>query len=76
MKILVDHGAYVNAEDDYALRYASKNGHKDVVEYLVDHGANIHANNDLALRWASQNGHLDIVAFLKEKSGPRRKIFS
>ena len=34
VKYLVDHGANVNAEDDYALIWASINGHKDIVKYL------------------------------------------
>ena len=29
--------------DDYALRWASENGHLEVVKYLVENKANIHA---------------------------------
>ena len=75
VKYLVDHGANVNAQDDYALRSAARNGHLDVIKYLVGHGANVNAQDDGALIWASLKGYTDIVNFLEEKSGPRRKIF-
>ena len=48
-------------------RWASENGHLEVVRYLVEQGANIHANNDYAIRWASENGHLEVVRYLVEK---------
>ena len=53
--------------NDKALKYASGNGHLEVVKYLVDHGANVNAEDDEALRYASKNGHKDIVTFLKSK---------
>ena len=49
-----------------ALRWASKNGHLEVVKYLVENKANIHAQNDEALRLASENGHLEVVKYLVE----------
>ena len=50
-----------------ALRFASLNGHLDIIKFLVSEGANIHTNNDYPLRWASRFGHLDIVKFLVSK---------
>jgi hypothetical protein len=64
-KRLVKEGANIHANDDYALRCASANGHLGVVKFLVSKGANIHADDDCALRCASENGHLSVVKFLK-----------
>jgi len=64
VKYLLDAGADVHADDDYALRWASGKGHADVVKLLLDAGADVHAGNDYALRWASKNGHTDIVKLL------------
>ena len=47
-----------------SVRYASYNGHLDVVKYLVSQGADIRADNDEAVRWASFNGHLEVVKYL------------
>jgi hypothetical protein len=52
LKILLDDGADIHADDDYALRWGSYMGHFEVVKFLVENGANIHAENDDALRWA------------------------
>ena len=59
-------GADVHFGNDLALRYASENGHLNVVELLFKYGADVHANNDDALWWASQNSHLDVVKLLKK----------
>jgi len=64
IKMLVKQGANIHAYDDYALCWASENGHLNVVKYLVKQGANIHAGDDYALRWASENGHLNVVKYL------------
>jgi ankyrin repeat protein len=61
VKILVSAGADIHANNDEAVRHASRNGHLDVVKYLVSVGANIHAEDDHALIWASERGYLDIV---------------
>ena len=57
-------GANIHAADDCAVRWASGNGHLQVVKYLVSSGANIHARHDLAVLWASENGHLEVVKYL------------
>jgi len=56
MELAVQHGA----DDDEALRWASANGHLDVVQFLVEVG---HADDE-ALHRASYNGHLAVVQFL------------
>ena len=66
-KYLIEKGANVHADNDYALRRSAKNGHLDVIKYLIEKGANIHANDDYALRRSARNGHLDVVKYLIEK---------
>ena len=62
--LAIQAGADVPADNDYALRWASKYGHLPVVEVLVKAGADVNAAHDLALRWASRYGHLAVVEFL------------
>lgn len=69
-KILIAHGADVNAEDEAGfrpVRGASKFGHEQVVELLVANGAevNVHDfNGDTPLHYAVHNGHTSIVKLL------------
>ena len=72
-KALHKRGAHIYAGTDYALRWAARIGHLDVVKYLVEQGADIHAWKDEALKWAAAEGRLDIVNFLREVAGPRYK---
>ena len=65
IKKLIEQGANVHAEDDYAIGYAAENGHLEIVKYLVSQGANIHVQNDYAFKYAAENGHLEIVKYLK-----------
>jgi ankyrin repeat protein len=65
-KWLISVNADIHADNDYALRLASENGHLEVVKLLLEHNANIHSNNDDALRSASVNGHLEVVKLLLE----------
>ena len=64
IKKLIEQGANIHAEDDYAIRWAAWNGHLETVKYLVSQGANVHAGNDKAIKWAAQNGHLETVKYL------------
>ena len=66
IKILIQNGANVHAENDYALILASMYGHPAVVKILLGAGADVHAENDLALRFASQYGHSEVVKILLE----------
>ena len=61
---LVSIGADVRTDDDFAVRWASENGHLETVKYLVSVGADIRAHNDYAFRLASSNGHLETVKYL------------
>ena len=48
VKTLVEQGADIHVNNDFAFRLASQNGHLKVVKYLVEQGADIHTNNDYA----------------------------
>jgi ankyrin repeat protein len=65
---LVESGAKIHADKDYALRWAAANGHLNVVRFLIESGANVHADNDWALRIAAENGHLDVVRLLQHEN--------
>ena len=67
VRSLVERGADIHAENDYALKSSAVNGHLDVVKYLVERGANIHVQDDDALRRSASNGHVEIVKYLVER---------
>jgi ankyrin repeat protein len=66
VRYLIERGVDIHTENDYALRWAAKNGDLELVKFLMNFGANIHAENDFALLWAVENGHFDIVRYLVE----------
>ena len=68
VKYLIQKGANVHAQRNYALRRAACNGHLSVVKSLISSGANVHAENDAALQLSAERGHLPVVKFLV-KSG-------
>ena len=60
--------ADITAENHVAVRWASKNGDLDVVQYLVEKcQADITADNHYAVCEASRHGYLDVVEYLQEK---------
>ena len=65
-KYLIECGADIHADEDYALRWSAQNGHLAIVKFLVKAGADIHACNNYALRLSAIHGHLDIIKFLVE----------
>jgi len=62
VKYLVENGADIHGNNDYALKGAVGNGHLETVKYLVDNGADIHAENDCALRWSAGSGQQEVVS--------------
>jgi len=73
VKKAIEIGANVHAHDDYALREASGNGHKEIVELLLKNGANVHAQNDFALHWASANSYYNVVKLLLKNGANKRR---
>lgn len=65
-QLLIDNGADIHEGDNVALRYASNEGHIEVVKLLVKHGADIHARDNSSLRYAARYGHLEVVKHLIE----------
>ena len=66
-KLIDQENADVGARGNYALRYASENGHLEVVRLLLDKGADVRADDNWVLRLASEYGHLEVVRLLKER---------
>jgi ankyrin repeat protein len=71
-RLLLDHGAHVNASAQLTLRwtpvhFASYDGHLSVAQLLLQHGASLHAPDDLGttpLYLVSESGCLEIVRLL------------
>ena len=60
----VSQGADVKADNNYAVQFASENGHLEVVKYLVSQGADVKADNNYAVQVTSENGYLEGVKYL------------
>ena len=69
-KKLIKEGADPKANNSQALRYASYNGHLDIVKLLIPL-SDPKADDSEALRYASRYGHLDIVKLLIPLSDPK-----
>lgn len=67
VRLLLEKGANVHAEEDHALRYSAEYGRLEMVRLLLEKGADIHARDDEALRYSAMNGHLEVVRLLLEK---------
>ena len=66
VKEAIHRGANIHANNEEALRWASRNGHLETVKYLVENGADIHANDESTLHYASYYGYLEVVKYLVE----------
>jgi hypothetical protein len=62
-KYLISLGINLRTNDDYAIKWASTNGHLEIVKYLVELGADFRADNNYAGRMAFKNGHFKIFIF-------------
>ncbi|CAG7832151.1 unnamed protein product [Allacma fusca] len=73
VRILLDKGAEVNAEDSDSwtpLHYAAKEGHHTIVQYLINHGADITHKDDggwTPLIWACYKGRRETARILIDK---------
>ena len=75
VKYLVENGADIHAQDNYALRWSARNDNFDIVKYLVENGADIHADNDYALWWSVCSNYLEIVKYLIENGADQKVLF-
>ena len=69
VRLLVEHGADVNAQGGTALSAAAVLGYVEVARFLVEHGADVNAqNNDgwTALMAAAMFGRVEVARFLVE----------
>ena len=64
VKYLVENGANIHDEDDFAFLMACGYGHLKTVKYLNEQGANMHVKNGRSLINASRSGHLAVVKYL------------
>jgi NAD(P)-dependent dehydrogenase (short-subunit alcohol dehydrogenase family) len=71
---LLNHGANVNAEDDWqltSLMRAAESGHLEVVRLLLEHGANTVLRDDrgkTALGLAEENRHFEVAEFIRRSA--------
>jgi ankyrin repeat protein len=65
-KLLLENGANVHANKDWALQHAARNGHLEVCKLLLENGANVHADNNYALRCATSERHTEVCKLLLE----------
>jgi hypothetical protein len=63
-EILLDAGADIHAQDDFAVRMAATEGPVSTIKLLMSRGADIHVGNNWALRSAAVNGQRDNSIFL------------
>lgn len=73
VKYLISKDASIDWKDDYALRWAARNGHLLVVQFLIKMNSNI---NGYALRWAARNGNYEIVCLLAKKIADIKKYYN
>jgi len=66
VKNLIEFKADISANDNQAVRVASRHGHLEIVKFLTGLGADITAKDNWALGAASVCGHFEIVKFLVE----------
>ena len=48
IKMLIEKGADIHVDNDFALRYSASIGYLEVVNYLIERGANVYADDDYA----------------------------
>ena len=62
VKKLINDGVNPTIQNNYGIRYASENGHTEIVkELLKDNRVDPSANNNYCIRRASENGYIETV---------------
>jgi ankyrin repeat protein len=70
---LIVNKADITADDNYAIKYASYNGHLPVIKCLIENGADVTSNDD-AVHWASMHGHFPVVKCLIKNGADYSKL--
>lgn len=70
MDVLLEYGANIQSDANFALRQAATAGSVATVAWLLAKGADIHERDDLALRLAAMCGHTDVIKLLIEAGSP------
>ncbi|XP_064110385.1 protein fem-1 homolog C-like [Macrobrachium nipponense] len=85
VRLLEEHGAYIEAADNRAvtcLMLASFGGHLEIVKYLLEVGADVNGKNiegESALHACAKAGHLEVMKLLLEhnaRTGPDYSVAS
>ena len=64
VKALIEEGADVRTNDNYAIQEASTYGYKEVVELLIEAGADVKACSGWSVQEAYSNGYKEVVKLL------------
>ena len=64
LKLLINQKININICDNYAIRWASANGHLEIVKLLIKNGADVTDCDNYAIIRVSQYGYLEIVKLL------------
>ncbi len=63
-KWMIKNNVDITVKNNYAVRWASRNGYLDIVKLLLKHGVDCTTDYNLAIRVASKYGHIDVVKLL------------
>ncbi|KAJ7586315.1 ankyrin repeat-containing domain protein [Mycena floridula] len=69
VQLLIDKGAYLQAQGQSALETASRQGNLDIAKLLIETGVNPRNEGGNALQEACLRGHLEIVKLLVKNGG-------
>jgi ankyrin repeat protein len=73
IELLIEKGVLdINAQRDFELRQAARDGRPEDARLLLDQGANPRAQNGAALREAARRGHLELVRLLLDRGAQAR----
>jgi ankyrin repeat protein len=64
IKLLLEQGADIHAQDDYALRLSASKGNLDMVKYLIEQVADNKVDDNYALKYSAYHGNLEILKYL------------
>ena len=73
--LLSDKRVDPSVNNNYAIRWASRKGHPEVVRaLLLDGRVDPSAYNNYAIQWASRNGHAEVVRLLFSDERVRKAL--